>query len=180
MSCADGEWLGVVAAGEGEAVIALAAYVLDGGGGDAGVGGEHLEEATDALDVGVGAIGIDDGAVADDIIGEDQGAWAGEFEGLGEVGGIVDLVGVEEDEVEGLDLRGMELGEGVERGAEAEFNGVSEAGMRDVGEGDLRVVGVEFESDELAAGWESAGEVDGAVAAEGTDLEDAVSALGFG
>ena len=70
--------------------------------------------------------------------------------------------------------------EGVEGGAEAELDEGSEAGVGDVGEGDFGVLGVELEGDELAVGRKGAGEADGGVAAEGSDLEDAVGALGFG
>jgi hypothetical protein len=167
-------------AGYGEAVIAFASYGLDGGGGEARVGGEELEEAANALDVGVGGGGVDDFSVADDVVGKEKGAGTGELEGGGEVKGIAVFVGVEEDEVEGFGLLGVQLGEGVERGAEAELDGVGEAGVGDVGESDLGVMGIELEGDELAAGGKGSGEVDGAVAAEGSDLEDAVGALGFG
>ena len=171
-------------AGDGEAVVAFAAYGLNGGGGEAGVGAEELEEAADTLDVGVGVGGVDDFSVADDVVGEDQGSGAGELEGCGEVKGIAVFVGVEEDEVEGLKVPGLELslklGEGVERGAEAELHGVGQAGVGDVGQGDLGVMGVELEGDELAAGGKGSGEADGGVAAEGSDFEDALGALGFG
>ena len=145
-----------------------------------GSAAEVGEEPADALGVGVGGVGVDDVAVADDVVGEDEGAGAGELEGRGEVFRVAGFVGVDEDEVEGRGVLGVELGEGRECGAEAELDGVGEAGVGDVGEGYLGVLGVEFEGDELAAGWERAGEADGAVAAEGSDLEDAVGALGFG
>ena len=74
----------------------------------------------------------------------------------------------------------VELGEGDEGGAEAEVDDVGQAGVGDVGLGDSGVFGVELEGDELAAGRERAGEADGAVAAEGSDLEDAAGGLGFG
>ena len=59
----------------------------------------------------------------------------------------------------------MEVGERDGGGAEAEFYLLRETGAGDVGAGYGGVVGVEFEGDELAFGWECAGEADGAVAA---------------
>jgi hypothetical protein len=47
-------------------------------------------------------VGVGDFAVADDVVDDDQGAFAGELERPFEVGGVVGLVGVDEDEVEGL------------------------------------------------------------------------------
>lgn len=66
---------------EGEAVVAFGAYGLEGGGGEVGEGGEEGGEFADALDVGVGAGGVGDGTFADDVVDEDGGAGAGEFDG---------------------------------------------------------------------------------------------------
>jgi alkyldihydroxyacetonephosphate synthase len=59
---------------DGEAVVALRADGLDGGGAHAGLGRQAVEEAPDALDVGVRAAGIGHRAVADHVVGDDQGA----------------------------------------------------------------------------------------------------------
>ena len=166
--------------GEGKAVVALAADGLHDGGGEAGVGGEQFEVAAGSDDGGVGVVGVGYATVADDVVGEDEGAGTGELESPGKVVGVAGLVGVDEDEVEGFDVLGVKLGEGLEGGAEAKLYGVGEAGVGDVGEGDFGVFGIEFEGDEVAAGREGAGEADGAVAAEGADLEDAVGALHLG
>jgi hypothetical protein len=65
--------------GHGEAVVAFAAYGLEGGGGEAGFGGDQVQELAGALDARIGVIGVEDGAVADDVVGEDEGAGAGEL-----------------------------------------------------------------------------------------------------
>ncbi len=109
-----------------------------------------------ALDGGVGAGGVDDGAFADDVVAENDAARAGELEGEAEVVGIVGLVGVDKDEVEGSCGFAVELGEGVEGGGETELDEVGEAGVAEVGLGDFGVFGVGLESDELAVGGQSA------------------------
>ena len=93
-------------------------------------------------------------------------------EGPGEVGGGVDLVGVDEDEVEVAAAFGGEEGEGLEGGADAEVDHVGEAGRFDVLPGDLGAVGVELERGQQAIGGQGAGHRDGRVAAEGPELED--------
>src|SRR5947209_60312 len=87
--------------GHGEAVVAFGADGLDGGGVELGVAAETLEEGAGADDAVVVAAVVDDLALADDVVGDDDGAGARELEGPVEVGGVVGLVGVEEDEVEG-------------------------------------------------------------------------------
>jgi len=166
--------------GQGEAVVAFDSYGLDGGGVEAWVIADALEEGAGADDAGIGIVGVDDGTVADDVVGEDEGAGARELDGPFKIVGVVGLVGVEEDEVEGLGLLGVEFGEGFERGADAEVDERGEAGAVDVGAGDGSVFGLELEGDELAVGGKGAGEPDGGVAAEGPDLEDAACALDAG
>jgi hypothetical protein len=159
--------------GEGEAVVAFGAYGLDGGDVEARVGAQFFEEGSGAGDGGVGAVCFEDVAFADDVVAEDNGAGAGEFDGPVEVVGVVGLVGVEEDEVERGGLFGVELGEGFERRADAEVDEGGQACAVDVGGGYFGVFWVELEGDEFAGGGKSAGETDGAVAAEGSDFEDA-------
>ena len=65
--------------GEGKAVVAFAAHGLQHGGAEAGLGGDELGKAADTLDVGIGTVGIDDFAVADDVVGDDDGAGAREL-----------------------------------------------------------------------------------------------------
>ena len=57
---------------------------------------------------------------------------------------------------------------------------MGEVGAGDVFAGDFGVGGVGFEGDELAGGWEGAGEPDGAVGGEGSDFEDAGGVDGLG
>ena len=95
------------------------AYGLEGGGFEAGFGSEFFEEASGALDGWVGVVGVEDGAFANDVVGDDDGARGGEAEGPVEIVGVVGLVGIDEDEVEGWGVFGLELCEGVECGADA-------------------------------------------------------------
>jgi hypothetical protein len=138
---------------------------------------EAFEEGACADNAGIGVVGVEDLAVADDVVADDDGAGMGEFEGPLEVGGVVGFVGVEEDEVEGGFVVGVQAGEGFECGANALIDEMGEAGVVDVGGGDTGVGGVEFEGDELAVWRKCAGEPDGTVAAEGPDFEDAFCAL---
>jgi alkyldihydroxyacetonephosphate synthase len=59
--------------GDGEPVVALGPDGLDGGGAHAGLGREAVEEAADALDVRVRAARVGHRAVADHVVGDDQG-----------------------------------------------------------------------------------------------------------
>ncbi len=81
------------------------------------------------------------------------------------------------NEVEGFCAFGVEFGERVQGGAEAEFDEGGESGALDVGESDFGVFGFDFEGDEFSVGGECAGEPCGAVAAEGSDFEDAAGRL---
>jgi hypothetical protein len=103
----------------GEAVVFFAAYGLESCGFEARFGSEFFEEAACALDGWVGVIGIDDAAFADDVVGDDDCAGVREAEGPVEIVGVVRLVRVDEDEVEGWGVLGVELGERVECGADA-------------------------------------------------------------
>ena len=78
-----------------------------------GIGGKFFEEAANALDAGIGVFGIDYGALADDVVGDDDGSWTREAEGQVEIGGDVLLVRVDEDEVEGFCAFAVEFGERV-------------------------------------------------------------------
>ncbi len=64
---------------KGEAIVAFGVRGLQGGGVDAGFVVEELEELAGALDGGIGAGGVQDGAVADNVVDDDYGAGAGEF-----------------------------------------------------------------------------------------------------
>ena len=63
-----------------------------------------LKESTGTGDTGVRVVCVDDLSVADDVVSNDDGAGARELDCPCQVDRIVRLVGVEEDEVEGLDL----------------------------------------------------------------------------
>ena len=56
--------------------------------------------------------------------------------------------------------------------ADADLDAVGQAGVIDVGLGDLGVCRLELQGDESAVGGQGAGEADGAVACERADLED--------
>lgn len=74
------------------AVVALDAHSLQDGGGDARFGSQRSIEAPDALHAGVTAVGIDDGAVAYDVVANDQAAGTGQLKRPVEVGRIIDPV----------------------------------------------------------------------------------------
>ena len=107
---------------------------------------------------------------------KDQAAGAGAVEGPGEVGRGVDLVGVDEDEVEGAAAFRGEEGEGLERGADAQVDQIGDPGAFDVGPGDLGVGGVELERGQQPFLGEAAGHGDRRVAGEGAELEDSLGA----
>jgi hypothetical protein len=97
--------------GDREAVVALRADGLDGGGLQARLGGRGFEETPDATDVLVFAGGVGDDAGADDVVGDDERAGPGDLEGPLEVVGVSGFVGVDEDEVERGPAFVGELGE---------------------------------------------------------------------
>jgi len=74
---------------------------------------------TGSLNHWIGTVGIDYAAFADYVIADYDGAGTREAKRPFEVGGIVWLVGVDEDEVEGWGGFGVELGERFEGWAEA-------------------------------------------------------------
>src|SRR5581483_4563936 len=165
--------------GDGEAIVALAADGLEGGGGDAGFGGEDLEEATGALYGGVVAVGVDDCALTYDVVHDDEAAGMGELERPLKVGGVVLFVGVYEYEIEGGAPFGGELGQGVKGASEPDLYNVVESGAGDVGAGDFSMFGFGFEGDQRSVGRKGAGEPDGAVAAECADFENGAGADGL-
>src|SRR5208337_3174705 len=63
--------------------------------------------------------------------------------------------------------------EGFERRAHAEVDMVEDAGVEKIGAGDIGVMRVQFKRYDLPASRERAGQPDGAVAAQGSDFEDA-------
>ena len=158
----------------------LAAYGLQGGGVEAWLVRQLFKEMTCALDDWVCVVGFDDGTFADDIVGDDDGAGTREADGPVEIVGIVWLVGVDEDEVEGGRVFGLELGERVEGGADALLDERGETGSGDVGGGYFGVMRVYFEGDEFSLRRKGSCEPDGAVAAQRSDFEDALRSLDAG
>jgi hypothetical protein len=59
---------------EREADISFATHSLDRRGADARLGREQFAERADPMDSGVGAVGIDHHALADNVIDDDQAA----------------------------------------------------------------------------------------------------------
>jgi hypothetical protein len=143
--------------GEGESIVAFAADGLERGCVEAWVTAEAFEKNSGSGDACVGTGCIEDFAVADYVVSDDEGAGAREFECTFEVDGVVGLVGVEKDEVEGLGLVGVQPGEGFERAADPDVYKRRQAGALDVLSGDAGVCGIELECDETAEGRESAG-----------------------
>ena len=114
---------------------------------------EPLEEGACSDNAIVAAAIVDDLALADDVVGNDYRAGMGELDSPIKIGRVIGLVGVEEDEVEGLGLLFVKLGERVERGTDTDINERCEAGAVDVGLRNGCVFGVQFEGNKLAVGW---------------------------
>src|ERR1700729_1577854 len=86
---------------DGKAVVALAADRLQHGCTEARLGGNEVGESPHTLDIWIGAFGVNHFAVADDVVGYDNGSDMGELQGPLEICRIAALVGVDEDEIEG-------------------------------------------------------------------------------
>src|SRR4051794_3671296 len=78
-----------------KAVVALAANRLQRGGANARLSGQHLVQATHALDAGILAGGVDDFAIADDVVDDDNAAWARKFQRPGEIVRVAGLVRID-------------------------------------------------------------------------------------
>ena len=74
---------------EGEAVVALCADGLESGGGEAAFGGELFEEETCSLHVWIGAGRVDYGAIADDVVHNDERAAARELQRPTKIFGVI-------------------------------------------------------------------------------------------
>ena len=59
---------------DGETIVALGSDGLDRRGADSGLRGEHFIKPSDPLDIGIEASRIDDSAVADNVIDDDETA----------------------------------------------------------------------------------------------------------
>ena len=138
--------------------------------------GAHLrEQGANTGGVGIVRLGVDHPPLADHVVHDDETAEMRELDGGAEVCGRVALVGVDEDEIERLAVLGLELRETVERRADADLHPAVQSGTRDVGSRHLGVVLIELEADETPIVGQGATHPDGAVSAEGADLEDAAS-----
>src|ERR1700690_2865460 len=124
---------------EREPVVALEADRLDRGRADAGRAREQLVEATHAERARVLTVGVDERAVAYDVVGDDHAAGARQLERELEVLGGVALVGIDERQIERSRALVDQLAESVERRADPDFYEAGEAGPFGVRAGDLGV-----------------------------------------
>jgi hypothetical protein len=138
---------------------------------------ETFEKSSGSYDTGISTGCIEDFAVADYVVSDDEGAGAREFECPFEVNGVVGFVSVEEDEVEGVGLVRMHALEGFDGAADPDVDKRGQAGALDVRSGYAGVGGIKLECNEAAEGWESASQPDGAVSAEGSDFENSSGSL---
>ena len=157
---------------DGEPVPAFCAHGLERGGGPALFARCEREEFARPHDVGPRIRRVEDGALAHDIVHHDGRAHARKFQRPIEVGGVVFLVGVDEDQVELLAFR-LQGGQQVQRGADAQVHLVRHVGGREIPARDGGVIGREFERHHLAALGQGAGEPDGGIAAQRSDFENA-------
>src|SRR5579863_63900 len=141
-----------------EAVVAFAGNSLQRGCTETRFRGDHLSEAANALDIRIGAVGIDYLAIAHDVVGNDERAGPREFEGPFEIFGIAGFVGVDEDEVEGRSVFLDQGGEGLRSRANAQVYAVRESRGFKILFGDLCVPRFQFEGDDAAVMRECAGE----------------------
>src|ERR1700722_13140563 len=157
---------------EREPVVALQADGLDRGGADARGAREQLVEAAHAERARVLAVGVDERAVAHDVVGDDHAAGTRELQRELEILRRAGLVGADERRVEWPWALVDQLSEALERSADSYFYEAGEAGPFGVRAGDLRVSRLELEGDQMAVIGERHGEPDRAVAAERADLEN--------
>jgi hypothetical protein len=113
--------------------------------------GELLVEAALGGDRGVIVVGVDEAAIADDVVGDDQTAGARVLERPSKVVGSVNLVGVDEGEVEGTDPIRLELGELVQRRSNPHFNCLAKARRGDARCRHFGVLGIGLEGNQTAA-----------------------------
>lgn len=162
---------------DGEAVVAFYADGLDGCAIETRVFAEFFKEDTGSDDSRVGVGGIDDGSVADDIIGDDEGPGAGQFDGPIQVMRIVGLIGIKKDEVEGRGLFSVQRCKGIERRANANVYAGCDTGPLEIGARDGGVFWFQLERDQLAVRRKCLCQPDGRVSAERAHLEDTSGSL---
>src|SRR5262249_1048137 len=155
----------------------LAADGLDRRRTDARLGGQELEPPPRSADDGVVAVSVDHGAVADDVVHDDQAAATRQLEGPPEVLRVVRLVGVDEDHVERPLAGGGDRGQRLQRGPDAYLGHLAQPGACQVGARHLGVTRVHLQRDQVAVRRQRTRQPDGAVSAERPDLEDAARSL---
>ena len=131
----------------------------------------HLEHVAHGAGLMVVGGGVQHPTVAADVVHHDDGTRRTQLHRPLDVGDVVLLVGVDEDQVE----RFAAVGQGrqrVQRGADDHLDLVRDACALEVLPRHLRVLGCEFERDDLAAGPDAASQIDGAVAGKRADLKD--------
>lgn len=141
---------------------------------------EFFKELAGSPDMRVWIAGIDDGSVADNVVGEDECSGAGELDGPVQVVGVVGLVGVQEDKVEGCGLLGIKGGEGIERRADADVDERRDAGTVEVGARYGRVFLLQLERDQATIRGKRSRKPEGRVSAKRADLQNAPRALDAG
>jgi hypothetical protein len=118
----------------------------------------------------VGRGGVGEAAVTNDVVGDDQPAGADVVEGPGEVVGGVDLVGVDEDEVEGrLPLQRRQRLQGR---SDPDLDPLPHSRPLDAPAGDLRVLRLRLERDQPPIPGQRPRHQDRAVAAQRPELEN--------
>ena len=120
----------------------LNADCLDGGHVDTPVGRDHLVEILDCLHSWIFARRINDFAVTNDVVGDNEGPAMRMLDGLLEVLGQILLVGIDEDQVIAIIRR--QLSECLESRAKPKIHQVAQAGSCNIRQCDLRVTRFDF------------------------------------
>ena len=162
--------------GKEHAVVTLAADHLNDRGAQTRGVVDHLHHGARSHDGGVGAGGIGDRAVPNHIIDNDDAARPGQTQRPAQVLGVGRLIGIDEDHVK----RALELSKGVYRVAHNDRHEIGQTGEGDVVLRYPGVMIVGFQGDEPAIGRQGAGEPEGAVSAEGSDLENRAGLMNLG
>ena len=131
----------------------------------AGMTGDDVVEVDDGggLRVGVGD-GVEDFAVPEGVVGDDESAVVEAGEEQVEIAGIVALVGVDVDQVEGLDIKRGDDVEGV-ADVEDDVGAAGGGGGKEIEQTVFHLV-VDFDGVERGSRLHSLGEAEGRVAGE--------------
>src|SRR3954466_1932211 len=93
---------------EGQAIITLAADRLNRGGGHPFFGREHLVETANSLHAGIGTFRVDDFAVADHVVHDDDAPGSRQLERPLKVVRVAGFVGINEYQVEWAPSLGLD------------------------------------------------------------------------